>query len=282
MKDCVSMKISIITINYNNCEGLLQTIRSVVSQKYSDFEYIVIDGGSTDGSVEVIKEYSSQLNYWVSERDKGIYHAMNKGIDHARGEYCLFLNSGDILHDENVLAEVIPQLSADIVVGAIRKAASGYIKRLKINEPLVLLDFWYENPMPHQSTFIKLAICKQIRYDETLKIVGDLKFFLQAIILMKCSCQSIDTIVSDFDEGGISTKVNSDDEWKKVFMELLTPSLFFDYQRLLNRRYDSFFVKLRLRKYYKIVYYIAVLFVRFIGFFRPTARFAKEYPLILK
>ena len=100
------MKLSVITINYNNRDGLRQTIESVVGQTYRDFEYIIIDGGSTDGSVDVIKEYADKIDYWVSEKDKGIYNAMNKGVAVALGEYCLFLNSGDTLCHPDVLAQV--------------------------------------------------------------------------------------------------------------------------------------------------------------------------------
>ena len=84
-------KFSIITINYNNKEGLRKTIESVVGQSFRDFEYIIIDGGSTDGSIEVIKEYAGKVDYWVSEPDKGIYHAMNKGVLQAHGEYLNFM-----------------------------------------------------------------------------------------------------------------------------------------------------------------------------------------------
>jgi glycosyltransferase involved in cell wall biosynthesis len=89
------MKLSVITINYNNAIGLRKTIESVVNQTFRDYEYIIIDGGSTDGSVDVIKEYADKIDYWVSEPDKGIYNAMNKGVAAAHGEYTNFLNSGD-------------------------------------------------------------------------------------------------------------------------------------------------------------------------------------------
>ena len=100
------MKLSIITINLNNASGLEKTIQSVINQTYKDFEFIVIDGASTDGSVEVIKKYSSGINYWVSESDTGIYNAMNKGIRKAQGEYCLFLNSADYLFSPNLISAV--------------------------------------------------------------------------------------------------------------------------------------------------------------------------------
>ena len=89
------MRYSIITINYNNEEGLRHTIESIVCQTYTDFEFIIIDGGSTDGSVDVIKEYAEHIAYWVSEKDNGRYNAMNKGVCQAKGDYCIFMNSGD-------------------------------------------------------------------------------------------------------------------------------------------------------------------------------------------
>ena len=111
------MKYSIITVNFNNKEGLRKTIESVIHQSFCDFEYIVIDGGSTDGSMDIIKEYESHINYWVSEPDKGIYNAMNKGILKAQGDYINFMNSGDCLYDNNVLNNTLPYLTADIVYG---------------------------------------------------------------------------------------------------------------------------------------------------------------------
>ena len=97
------MKYSIITVNFNNKEGLLKTIESVIHQTFRDFEFIIIDGGSTDGSVDVLKEYSSQINYWVSEPDGGIYQGMNKGLRQAKGDYVNFMNSGDCFYSASVL-----------------------------------------------------------------------------------------------------------------------------------------------------------------------------------
>ena len=108
------MYYSVITINYNNCNGLRHTIESVVNQTFRNFEYIVVDGGSTDGSVEVIKEYETNINYWISEHDGGIYNAMNKGIAQAHGEYCIFMNSGDLFYYDAVLFSVANDLKEDI------------------------------------------------------------------------------------------------------------------------------------------------------------------------
>ena len=114
------MRYTIITINYNNKEGLERTIKSTAKQTFKNFEYIVIDGGSTDGSVEVIKQYASEIDFWVSEKDNGIYHAMNKGVSHAHGDYLLFMNSGDTFHSPDVLNSVA-EYQEDIICGKVMK-----------------------------------------------------------------------------------------------------------------------------------------------------------------
>jgi len=110
--------LSIISINLNNVAGLQKTIESVWPQTFTDYEYIIIDGGSTDGSIDIIKKYSDKITYWISEKDNGIYHAMNKGIEVAKGDYCLFLNSGDWLVDKKILENVFSNNhSEDILYG---------------------------------------------------------------------------------------------------------------------------------------------------------------------
>lgn len=112
------MKLSIITVNLNNLEGLKRTYESVVCQTFTDYEWIVIDGGSTDGSREFIEQHQDKFAYWCSEPDKGIYNAMNKGIIHAQGEYLNFMNSGDCLACEETLARVlVPNHTEDIIYG---------------------------------------------------------------------------------------------------------------------------------------------------------------------
>ena len=114
------MKLSIITINLNNKNGLSETISSVIAQTFTDYEYIIIDGQSTDGSLEVIKQNANHINQWISENDHGIYNAMNKGLNLAKGEYCLFLNSGDSLYDSDVLQVLFSQsFTEDIISGGI-------------------------------------------------------------------------------------------------------------------------------------------------------------------
>ena len=99
-------KYTIITINYNNGKELRRTIESVINQTLTDFEHVVIDGGSTDDSISIIKEYADRIDFWISERDKGVYNAMNKGLSHAHGEYVNFMNSGDSFYSPTVLEEI--------------------------------------------------------------------------------------------------------------------------------------------------------------------------------
>ena len=114
------MRYSIITINYNDKEGLSRTIKSVINQTSKNFEYIVIDGGSTDGSVDIIKQNIDYINYWVSEKDKGVYNAMNKGIAQAKGDYLVFMNAGDCFHTPDIL-ELMCDYQEDIICGKVFK-----------------------------------------------------------------------------------------------------------------------------------------------------------------
>jgi glycosyltransferase involved in cell wall biosynthesis len=198
------MRLSIITINLNNRDGLQRTIDSVVSQTFHDFEWIVIDGGSTDGSKELIEQYANHFAYWVSEPDKGIYNAMNKGVKVAKGEYSLFLNSGDTLMDSSVLDNVFKNfISADIIYGnLIFLKREGENETKYYSDKLSVYDI-YNNSLPHPSTFIKTNLLRKTPYDEQLQIIADWKFFLQKA-LEKVEFYHINIIISCFDMSGIS------------------------------------------------------------------------------
>jgi glycosyltransferase involved in cell wall biosynthesis len=201
-------KISVITINYNDKEGLKKTIDSVVNQSFKDFEFIIIDGGSNDGSVSIIEENKDEISYWVSEPDSGIYNAMNKGIKVATGEYLLFLNSGDWLYADDAIAKVnkfIDGLS-DIYYG---NAVFKFHKKDKIvkYEKAISFDFFANSSFCHQSTFINKKLFNEIFfYNEDLKIVSDWEFFIYAICIKNVSHKYMDLIVSNYDFGGISSK----------------------------------------------------------------------------
>ena len=129
--DNIMAKYSIITINYNNADGLRRTIESVVSQTFDDYEYVIIDGGSTDGSVDVIKEYENKISYWVSEKDGGIYNAMNKGVKASNGEYLIFMNSGDVFYRDKVLEDIMPYLLTVIIALVVIALIIGWVKKFR-------------------------------------------------------------------------------------------------------------------------------------------------------
>lgn len=197
------MKLSIITINYNNKDGLQRTIDSVICQTWRNFEWIIIDGGSTDGSKDLIEQNNQYLSYWCSEKDKGVYNAMNKGISHASGEYLLFLNSGDALYDKNVLKKVDNTHSnADIITGQVARMDNNQLLRHYRSSLFLQL---YLDTLNHQGTFIRKCLFNDNLYDENLKIVSDWKFWIDAIISKNASVDVLDVIVARQDVSGISS-----------------------------------------------------------------------------
>lgn len=199
------MKLSIITISLNNRLGLQKTIDSVISQTYQEFEWIVIDGGSTDGSKELIEQYASSISYWVSEPDKGIYNAQNKGIQAANGEYLLMLNAGDYLYDKDVLIHVVPLLTdKDLYVG--NEERSGLVWNPDIDEIGGLCELMTVCNIPPQSTFIhKRFFATYGMYDEDKQILSDWWLFYNALILSKATIKKLPFIISVFDTTGISS-----------------------------------------------------------------------------
>lgn len=199
------MKLSIITVNFNNKTGLQKTIESVISQTFHDFEWIIIDGGSTDGSRELIEQNANLFSYWVSEPDKGIYNAMNKGIKLAKGDYLQFLNSGDWLYDDTSLERCFSHsFSGGIVYGDFYFVKSdGQMVKSCFQNPLTL-RYLYHYSLGHNASFIKRELLQEELYDERYKIVSDWAFFLKQA-LKNCDFKYIDEIVSCFDTSGISS-----------------------------------------------------------------------------
>lgn len=198
-------KISIITINRNDAEGLAKTISSVTSQSYTDFEYIVIDGNSTDNSIDIIKQNGDVIDAWKCEPDTGIYNAMNKGISLAKGDYCLFLNSGDYLYSASILQEVFKDdHSRDIIYGnQLRIGPEGQYTR-EFPEKLSFMHFYAEY-LGHNSTFIKTELFKTIGYyNENRRIVADWEFLMLAICKHNCSTKHLPFCISVQVDGGIS------------------------------------------------------------------------------
>lgn len=258
-------KLSIITINLNNASGLRKTIESVVSQTFSNFEYIIIDGGSTDVSVEVIKEYSDKITDWVSETDKGIYNAMNKGIEKANGEYCLFLNSGDWLI-ENVLEEVFKfHFSEDIFYGNsvfVFPDRTEQINKGCGKSELTFNDF-FNDTIRHQAAFIKRDLFSRFGlYDESYTIVSDWLFFIKTIIFGDATCRYENINISYFDTSGIGTipSQNHLDERTRVLTSILPQCILKDYKNYQNlvKNYQT---DLKILNRYKHRFYLADKFL---------------------
>lgn len=277
-------KLSIITINFNNRDGLRKTIESVVNQTWQEFEYIIIDGGSTDGSVEVIKEYADRIDYWVSEPDKGIYHAMNKGVSVAKGEYCQFLNSGDTLSDTNVAKCIVSELDGKAIYFA-RTRFMDTFETITIPQQITMRTL-YTRSLPHPSSYIQRQLLLKFPYDETLRIVSDWKFWIQAIIMENCTYGIIDMIAVDFDTNGISAKHKNIvlTEREVVLKQLLPHRVYIDYFQEINgvnytdTNYDKLFIEIRKRNYRKVIYFMTVLLMRFLALFKKSAHFIKRYP----
>ena len=196
------MKLSIITVNLNNKVGLQKTIDSIISQTFKDFEWIVIDGGSTDGSKELIEKYSDYITYWVSEPDKGIYNAMNKGIKVAKGEYLQFLNSGDYLFNEMSLEESFKYCDgSDIMTGLVFRNSSF---RLLRNYQSNIVRQLTLDTLSHQGTFINRRLFDNYMYREDYNIVSDWIAWIEWLLFKNCSFQQIDVNVAIQDMTGIS------------------------------------------------------------------------------
>lgn len=234
------MKLSIITVNLNNAKGLLKTVRSVVSQTWQEFEYIIIDGASSDNSKEVIKQFSNNIDYWISEPDIGVYQAMNKGIKKSTGEYLLFLNSGDFFVDTDVLQKVFnyPYFE-DILCAKCNMSDKEKIVWTSDPPEVFRLSHFYEATIAHQSTFIRRTLFNEYGlYREDLKLKSDLEFWIRTIILGKATTQKIDLIISDYNLEGISSdKKNlklSELESEIIYTDLNLKNIVSDY-----REWDS-------------------------------------------
>ena len=213
------MKLSIITINRNNKYGLEKTIRSVIAQTCRDYEYIVIDGASTDGSADIIRQYEKKISCWISEPDQGIYNAMNKGILQAHGEYCLFLNSGDILYNAEALKNIRTYLDSDYPMISCRlmyqEQSDGYLPRQDFSF-LTLIGSY----LPHPSTLIQRKLFDQVGfYDERYAIIADFVFFFRAIVFHNIKYTVIDVPLTIFDRTGISSTGNQHIIERKSFIQ---------------------------------------------------------------
>lgn len=264
------MKLSIISINYNNAEGLRKTLASVSGQASVLLEHVIIDGASTDSSAEIIREYAESASYpvkWVSEKDEGIYNAMNKGIRMAEGEYIQILNSGDCLADADVAARMLDAIEReghpDILYGNMLRVDENGSVVGKSGEVEYSLRQFYSSTLNHDCAYIKRSLFGEYGlYDEDLKIVSDWKWYLQVIGLGRVKPVYVDVDVTLFDCSGISERNLElrNTERRRVLEEVLPAAVLADYDA------HAFEIEQvnRLRKHhlYKLVWFVERVFFK--------------------
>lgn len=228
------MKISIITVNLNKGDVFERTIQSVLSQTYQFIEFIIIDGGSSDDSIEILKKYDRNINFWLSEKDDGIYHAMNKGITNATGDYLLFLNSGDYLAGKYVIQNTLEKINR---IDSSDHSIIFYGNIIVENKIIpatknIDLGFFCSASLPHPASFISNKIFDRIGvYDENYRIISDWIFFLKAY-LSQVKFIYIEQTITVFELNGISSNLQDSEIEREDFLLKNYPNLSEDFKVL--------------------------------------------------
>lgn len=200
-------KITVITAVYNRVSKIERCISSVINQTYDNIEYIVIDGASTDGTIDVIKKYNNKIAYWCSEPDDGIYDAWNKAIKYATGDYINFIGSDDAMYNSKVVENIVPYLDVDVDVLAgsiMRIGEKNAFERVQTNIDIQNKDNYKGGCITTQGTFIKRSLCNKYKFDTSYKVAADYKFFLQYYYDKTIKIKFVDEIIQYFSDGGIS------------------------------------------------------------------------------
>lgn len=250
--------ISIITVSFNTVNTIEQTILSVINQTYPNIEYIIIDGGSTDGTIEIIKKYADKISYWISEPDKGIYDAMNKGALKATGDYIQYLNASDRISTNKTIENIISNMpinAPDIIYGDIIMEKSFGTFHLA---PKSLSNFKTTFPIFHPSTWMKTSLLLKHKFDSSFKIAADFKLFRE-LYYENCRFYYVPIIFTVFEaiEGVSSTN------YYKCWLE------------------EQYIIDNKIGRIHKIVFYIknklkSNLF-KFTHFFIPSFQRNRDY-----
>lgn len=238
--------ISVITVVFNGAEHLEQTINSVICQAYENVEYIIIDGGSTDGTLDIIRKYEGQIDYWVSEPDEGIYDAMNKAAALATGKWINFMNTGDSFHDDEVISSMFTGVDLDDVAAIYGDVMSVYSKAHKVLRKSRQLNLFYQGfPFSRQSVFVKTNLLKNESFDQQYHINADYDFFYKLYQKnFKFLYRSL--VVANFDMFGASTNyVKSFQEKKRILRQ-------YDPQKVSYLSH-KLFLKLKLKEIIKSI-----------------------------
>lgn len=264
------MLLSIITVNLNNKEGFERTARSISQQKFKDFEWVIIDGGSTDGSTQIIEKYQEYVNYWVSEKDKGIYHAMNKGISRAKGKYLLFLNSGDTLYHSTSLEQVAEKLkkeNADVFYTDIQLI--DYLKKEAYKEVYpekIKLNYLIHNSLCHQGVIFTKQIFNVLGlYKEEYLLLSDWMFYFETFKKGYTFTKLENIVLSNFYLHGFSSDYHLCKKERRDFLEKYYPEHLAEYDFINRERtiLERIWIRIKRlqdipkraerRKYYKLL-----------------------------
>lgn len=256
-------KLSIVTINYNNRNGLKKTIDSVIAQTNKDFEWIVIDGGSNDGSKELIEQHSDHFSYWASEPDHGVYHAMNKGIAKATGKWMLFLNSGDCFCNNNVLEKAFTHpFVGDVMYGNAYYVNPDGSYRIKRDPDVIGISFFLKQTLCHQACFIRSSILKESLYNEDMRIAADIAKWLQ-LMVEGYQFVHLDEFIVNFDTTGIGSQSTKENilERKLVIEKYIPRHILTDAQRIAKEesKWDHISRRNSLRRMCSIFYHCTLL-----------------------
>lgn len=216
-------KITIVTVVYNRVDTIEQTISSVVNQTYPNLEYIVIDGGSTDGTIDIIKKYEKDIAYWITEKDSGVYDAMNKGVQAATGDYIEFIGSDDCLCSYDIVAKVAEAIDdeTDILSCPIYGVDETYCTEIISDNCFAKDKNTYRGGMiPHPGMFTRRELLRKYPFDTKYKIVSDYKFFLMCYYDDNVRFKFVDFPVVYFSHGGLSSTVDTTQERLSMYNEL--------------------------------------------------------------
>lgn len=274
-------KISIITVNLNNLEGLKKTAESILNQSYRNYEFLVIDGSSDDGSKDYLLEISSKLTHFISEPDKGIYSAMNKGIKIAKGDYIYFLNSGDIFFDSDTLSEVVEKMDdgLDLYYGDLVYNWPKGVEYVHFPKELSYQFFVIDN-INHQACFIKRSLFERFfYYNENYKIISDWEFLIFTVCKGEISYKHLEIMISIYDTSGISTNVKNRQAIyadKEEVIKKHFPLFAFDHKEIaemrLKRVKQFFFIKKHKTAYRILKWCMSVILI-----FLPKPKFDSKY-----
>lgn len=255
-------KLSVITINFNDGAGLKNTLDSITPIKKDNIELIVIDGGSKDNSLDIISEYQGQIDFWVSEPDRGIYHAMNKGIEKSSGMYVMFVNSGDTLMQSADFEHILKNVNDEDIVYHNLQIVQNKNKQIKTYPDKLDFKYFAEDTIPHTGTCIKKDLfIKYGKYSENYKIVSDWAFYMDCILLHKCSYKYVNDCFASFYIGGISSDPKS---FNLLFQER---------DKHISEKYSIYYSlyeewKQKKNELYRLKNAVSVKFLRKLGFLK--------------